>query len=465
MSTSSNGEAPNNRLAFSAKLARLRGTKDYHRNNTYAFRVNFWLGIGCVLLGMSLNPWTLGHLLTPDGTINSTIGRSLIFALETIFVGFGLYLVIKRPTVSFANALLVLASSFIALLVGAGLVQILYSPPAVISGWRARVTVYEQNQLGYRGHPIAYSNEDYVIVLVGDSHVEARACAYDYLPETRLEYHLNKKGKKVKVFSVGSGGYGQDQQLLALRDYYSKYRADLVLLWQSPANDVWNNIFPTHWPTNANPKPTFWLENGLLKGPTEEIGETLAYPTFKLLSLFPNFIPSISQRDTMWEEKLPAAYRPLSEYQGPVNYELQKRWDRTRHENLGIEKSHFAIRLTPRSDRMKYGLELTRRLLQEIERLALANNGRLIVFTVSTPGEKIGSNEEVYVLNGKYYRTSEAQFSKNMADLQAGLEALDVHVSLEKWRVGPEDSHLNEHATDEAMMNLSKLLEKTIPNP
>jgi hypothetical protein len=452
-------------LASSTELPPLSGSEYRARHAVDPFGICFWIGISCIVLGVSLNPWTLGHLLTPDGTINSTIGRSIIFAFQTIFIGFGFYLIIRRPAVSVANALLVFASSFTALIVGAALVQILYSPPPVVSGWRARVTPYEQNQLGYRGHPIAYSNEDYVIVLVGDSHVEARACAYDYLPESRLEYHLNKKGKNVKVFSVGSGGYGQDQQLLALKEYYTKYRANLVLLWQSPANDVWNNIFPTHWPTNANPKPTFWLENDLLKGPTEEIGEKLAYPTFKLLSLFPNFIPAISQRDTMWEKRLPAAYRPLSEYQGPVNYEWQKRWDRTRHENLEIEKSHFAIRLTPRSDRMKYGLDLTRRLLREIEKLALANNGRLIVFTVSTPGEKIGSNEEVYVLNGKYYRTSEAQFRKNMADIQAGFEALDVHVSLEKWRVGPEDSHLNEHATDEAMMNLSKLLEKTIPNP
>ena len=98
------------------------------------------------------------------------------------------------------------------------------------------------------------------------------------------------------MFSVGAGGYGQDQELLALREYYSKYRANLVLLWQTPGNDIWNNIFPTHWPTNANPKPTFWLEDGRLKGPTEQIGEKLAYPTIKILSLFPKFIPSISQR-------------------------------------------------------------------------------------------------------------------------------------------------------------------------
>ena len=94
--------------------------KDHHYNDTFAFRFNFWLGISCILLGMSLNTWTLGHLLATDGTIDSTTGRSLIFAFETIFIGFGVYLVITRPAFSFANVLLIFVSSSLTLLVGAG---------------------------------------------------------------------------------------------------------------------------------------------------------------------------------------------------------------------------------------------------------------------------------------------------------------------------------------------------------
>jgi hypothetical protein len=241
-----------------------------------------------------------------------------------------------------------------------------------------------------------------------------------------------------------------------------------VLLWQTPGNDVWNNIFPTHWPTNANPKPTFWLENGQLKGPTEQLGEKVPYPAIKILSLFPNFIPSISRRDTMWEKRLPPAYKPMTEYSGPLDYDWQERWDtnaRMRDENLDTEKSHYAIGLTPRSERMKYGLELTRSLLREIEKLALARGGKFIVFTVYTPKEEPGLDEEVHILNGKYYRTSERQVEENVAYMHAGLNSVDVRVSLEKWRVGPANSHLNEHATDEAMKSLSDILAPTIPNP
>jgi hypothetical protein len=439
-----------------------------HPNNTRRFRLTLWLGLAGILLGIVVNPWTLGQLLTSDGTIESAFHRSLILVFETTLIGFGLYLAIKRPAFALANVLLLFGSSSLALLLGAVLLQIFYSPPPIISGWRVRATPLELNQLGYRGHPIAYSNEDYVIVLVGDSNIEAQACSFDYLPESRLEYHLNKKGKRVKVFSLGAGGYGQDQELLALRAYFSKHRADLVLLWQTPGNDVWNNIFPTHWPTNANPKPTFWLENGQLKGPTEQIGEKVGDPAIKILSLFRNFIPSITQRDTMWEKRLPAAYKPMTEYKGPINYEWQKRWDanagRMRDENLDIEKTHFAIRLTPRSDRMRYGLELTRRLLQEIERLAVAHSGRFIIFIVNNPEEKRDPEEQVYVLNGKYYRTSERQFEENVAHLQAGFKTVKVAVTLEKWKRGPADSHLNEHANDEAMMRLADVLDPIIQN-
>ena len=354
--------------------------------------------------------------------------------------------------------LLLFGSSTLTFLLAAVLFQIFYSPPPIISGWRGHVKSLEQNELGYRGHSIAYSDEDFVILLLGDSQVEAQACRFEYLPESRLEHDLNTKGKRVKVFSIGAAGYGQDQQLLALREYFSKYRANLVLLWQTPTNDVWNNIFPTHWPTNANPKPTFWIEDGQLKGPTEQIGETISRPRIKMLSLFGKFIPSISQRDTIWEKRLPTAYKPLTEFKGPVNYDWQQRWDANlglmRDENLDIEKSHFAIRLTPRSKRMEYGLVLTRKLLHEIDKLIFANNGRFVIFEVTASSEKPTLEEEVHILNGKFYRTSEHQFRENLNYINNGFRTLDILVPLRNWRVGPADSHLNEKATDEAMMNL-----------
>jgi len=168
----------------------------------------------------------------------------------------------------------------------------------------------------------------------------------------------------------------------------------------------------------------------------------------------------------MWEQRLPAAYKPMTQYNGPINYEWQRLWDSydgiRKTENLPIEKSHFAISLTPRSPRMEYGLELTQRLIQEIKTLVHAHEGKFVTFRVSPPKEKARSDDEVYVFNGKYYRTSEAQFAENMGYINADTDHIDVKTTLEQWRVGTLNAHLNEHATDEAMEKLAEhLAQKT----
>ncbi len=167
----------------------------------------------------------------------------------------------------------ILISIFFTLVIGILLVQIFYNPTPVYAGWNSLsglggVSPNEVNQLHFRGQKIEYEDDDFVIVMLGDSQVEAQACAYGWMPERRLQHFLNvEHGKNVKVFTLGASGYGQDQQLLALRGYLKDYRADLVILWQSPVNDVWNNMFPTNWPANGVLKPTYWLENGELQGP------------------------------------------------------------------------------------------------------------------------------------------------------------------------------------------------------
>jgi hypothetical protein len=421
--------------------------------------ISFWFGICCIILGLLFNTRILGYLVASDSTRFHTV----VLVAQVIILAIGLYMVIRRPILSLANILLACGSFSFALVLASTMCQILLPP--VISGWRGHGNHSEKNQLDFRGHSINYTHRDYVVLLLGDSQVEALQCAFDYMPETRLEYYLDSKGKNVKVFSLGSGGYGQDQELLALREYYKKYRADLVLLWETPINDIWNNIFPTHWPTNGTPKPTFWLEHGQLMGPTEEIGEKVSYTAVKILSLFGNYL-NINRRDTRWEERLPAAYKPLARYNAPVSYDWQRLWDYDEGirvtENLAIEKSHWAFALTPRSLRMQYGLELTRRLLHEIKKLVVAKGGKFITFTVSPPQQKGSSDEKVHVLEGKYYRTSEHQYADNLNYMNADNDYIDVKIAFEKWRTGPLNAHLNEHATDEAMRKLADDLAEKI---
>ena len=227
------------------------------------------------------------------------------------------------------NVTLALVSALLSIGVIEGCLQMAGRPSPVVSGWASCKADARTNRLGLRGRTIAYRDNDYVIVLLGDSQVEATACPFDGMPEARLEHHFERSkggGVDVRVFSVGAGGYGQDQQLLMLQQYFRRFRADLVVLWQSPSNDVWNNMFPTHWPRNGRPKPTFRLINGELHGPSESFGEELWWSRVKLLSLLNNAFGFID-RDGDWERYLPQAYRPMVTFGGTACRDWQDRRD------------------------------------------------------------------------------------------------------------------------------------------
>lgn len=371
------------------------------------------------------------------------------------------------------RALAILVSIGIALIFLEVVLRIVNHPKPTISGWKTLESYKsERHQLGYRGQPIEYQDDDFVIVLVGDSQVEAKACAFGWMPEQRLQFYLNSSGKKVKVFSLGGPATGQDQQLLSLREYYRKFRADLVLLWFTPANDVWNNTFPTSIPDDRTPKPTFWLENGQLRGPTELTGQPVREtPSLRLVRLWRKFSPQ--PREKEWAQAiLPPPYSPLTEYEGPVADDWQKRMDMLpgylRYENFDSDKNDRAMNLSPRSPRVQYGLDLTRSLLQEMQRLAASHGAQSVIFTVganpkTTTGREAGSDEVMHVLNGKYYKTSETQYIENLSYLTQGFIIYTIPVTVEPAIVGPEDAHLNEHATDQVIKDLAAKIETLVP--
>ena len=425
-------------------------------------------GLGVLVLSSALlaNPWLLGAVLAPDGRIGGSAARIAILLGEALFLTLGILLITQRFRISTPELALVAASALLALALVSVLLQIFYRPAPLRAGWRSNVTSLEKNALGFRGHPIDYGPDDFVIVLLGDSQVQANACAYDWMPECRLEEHLRQSDRAVRVFTLGANAYGQDQELFALEEYLQRYRADLVLLWLYPRNDVWNNVFPTSQ-ASANAKPTFWIEADTLVGPSERWEEALWSPRVKALALCQRiWFPS--RRDAYWERRLPPAYIPLDDYRGPVNpWMMDKLGQRLLiYENLATEKSHFSLELAPRSPRTEYGIKLTRLLLGRIQAVTTSHAGSFAMFIEREDGnDQWPFDEGVYAFRGHQYRLSPEQFNSSVLDLTAGFDVISLPTPIPHARYGPADPHLNEHAVDAFMEALAKEIAPRLPQP
>jgi hypothetical protein len=70
----------------------------------------------------------------------------------------------------------------------------------------------------------------------------------------------------------------------------------------------------------------------------------------------------------------------------------------------------------------------------------------------------------MYALNGKYYRVSKRQLEDNWNYVNQGFQTEIVPVTVNDWRVGPEDGHLNRAATDQVMEDLARRLQQIVPN-
>jgi hypothetical protein len=355
---------------------------------------------------------------------------------------------------------LVIVSSVLALLAGWLVLELFYQPEPVLSGWKSEFIAAQNNDLGYRGRPIDYAPDDRVVLLLGDSSVEGVGCGFERMPEARLEYHLGLAGRPARVFSVAASGYGQDQQLHGLREYLAKHRADVVVLWLTPSNDIWNNLFPTHWPADGYPKPTYWLEGDRLCGPTNRFDEPLAEPSSKLFLLTRRLHARRfgSGMDEAWEATLPPAYLPAASAGEPVSdaWEQLRATGKLKDENLANEKTHLALGLTPPSERMAYGIRLTRALLREIEHTVTSQGGQLRLLLVETPPAESGPpSDGVFRLDGRLYRHTRAQEQAHVRALTEGFQTMTIPVTVERWRRAPDDPHLNERATDQVMADLA----------
>jgi len=378
---------------------------------------------------------------------------------------------------SFKKILILSGSTVLALIIAEIGMALFYDPHFAVSGWNGQyLSDVETNIHGSRGRKIDFSKIDLPkIVLLGDSQVVASSSSLDCMPESLLEKHLDHQ---VICTSIAAGGWGQDQQLLNLEKFFDEYSADLVVLWFTPENDVANNLFPTHFPNNGWPKPTFWLEGNELAGPNEN-QNSLIYATPRLRVLEPLKLlfkrPYIFNRDETWEElHLPA--NEQWEETLPIDVKTNsfvKRYDISGsdhwfhdYENFENGKNSFSLWIKKRSPRLSYGISLTNRLLHRIYDLCRSKDTQFMIFWVEPkrgfnefPSRKFKDPFEYFQVKNKTYCFSNNSFNKYMTEITKGLPSVSFKIEMKEWWRDYSDSHLNEKANEEIMEKLAKKIQ------
>jgi len=346
--------------------------------------------------------------------------------------------------------------------------RILDRPKEVPAGWAWRGDSAELNELGFRGHR-APGHVDQTILLVGDSQVETTH-PFNSMPEVHLAAALRElTGRDIRVVSIGSTGWGQDQQLLALRRALPGVRPSMVVLWFTPRNDLWNNTFPTHMPKDGRPKPTFWLTGATLRGPHVAWGQAVPPPEPRLLRAWRRLRQSpLYTTDADWESKLPSPYRfvgtPSGQERSLVEFMAAQHQltpaevaPRMARENFENEKTHFSIALTPRSPRLEYSIRLTRALLGEIAQLCEQHGAGFVAFYTDN-NLRLPAQPTHFDVGGRIVVLSSVMATSVVRDVLAGVPAVALTGYRDDFMMSKTDGHLNEDGNRYFMTALAKYL-------
>jgi len=364
------------------------------------------------------------------------------------------------------NTALLAASLAICLLIAEAVLWALGLPEPLISGWQSAKEGPPRNQLGWRGQKIDIAPDDFVVVLVGDSHVACRICPPDETTDVILQRALRQYNPKARVVNVGTGGIGTDQELLALEEYFKQYRANLVLLWLTMGNDIWNNTFRT---TSLNGKrarlkPTFWIQNGELRGPTELPG-TRVDPDYSLRLVA--FIERLlHDPEAEWAVHLPPADPGTASPPDGATRSYQT------VETVETQQSHWAIWLNPRPARVDYGIELTRVLLSRMRDVAKSHGAGFAMFQhdhhspasianfIRMKHPRYSPGTVALTHGGHWYLADPEMYRKAREDTVRGFPFMHVPITLENARVSDRDLHLNLEGNRQVLGDLAAMMAK-----
>ncbi len=388
-----------------------------------------------------------------------------------------------------AQALAVGASSvLLTLLLAEAVLRLIDIPTTSAAGWKWDESPYRSpanasdsrvNQLGLRGAPIEYSDGDFVVLLLGDSQVEAGTQPAGKMPEALLRESLQRRMGRanVKVFSVASAGWGTDQQLVWLQRYFASYRADLVVNWFTPVNDYWENAFVDRSVTSlaGRLKPTYRLAAG---GDVAlaEVGSRWRLRTLLAVALgraLHGKAYTLEQRYLdEWQSALPSPHVAPQPGDCPSveihqdgligSYMAGSRaYTMKTDEALQLGRSHFSVFLLTSSARDRYSIDVTHRLLAKASRTSGEHGANFLIFHAYRHDLDAAVREIrcVKTPDGNTYAFDGSDWLRHLKASPLAGQLITGQVSAEHaLSSGPNDWHFSEEGNRKSMALLADLI-------
>ena len=341
------------------------------------------------------------------------------------------------------------------------------------------------------------------IILLGDSAVET-SHKLEEMPEKYLEDHL----PDYSVISFGSWGWGNDQQLLHLKNNIKSIKPEIIVLWWI-TNDLSDNMVKQGF---GGPKPTFKIKNNKLVYPNVDMGDAYLpakfyrFYTYRLLNKFyqlskqkfknndnfdfesketvkcnqntnyvsyPDLLKNIFNEEVYDNTKRTLGNKPRP-YDRDVEVFLDNK-DEWINEQINKTNKNFELNF---SDELfwnrniitkfeKKKIKTANLLIKEMQKISIENNSKFIVFFPIIHQNRFYSIQKDELVK-ICFRGIELEYSNKNADKKLelifdGIENIYITNNMPKFGDNFEDmfdGHLNNDANNYQMKELSERLIK-----
>lgn len=268
----------------------------------------------------------------------------------------------------------------------------IHSELATVTGWGPTIKKGGYELACDNPHPPNSKAEKIRVLTLGDSLLDCNESGTQPF-EITIPCLLEKTlGTSWDVYNLSAGGWGTDQELLAYRKLGSKYKPHWVILFYTPANDLYNNSSPKAIFQNLA-KPVFMIENGALVLKSSQ-------PASILSSSF--------QRILFQTETVKRLFLIAQQYGFMTSDESAVKDIITPTSIFETEPySHMAPSFKPLLPRFEKSWEVTKRLIIEFKREVESNGSKFVIVYVPTGIRNLCSPIKEYPTNCIGYGSQE----------------------------------------------------------